>query len=424
MRVLISTWVVIVVAAQGLGISAAHAQDSPGDIAFDVGNVLRPLEARDIGSLRLGAWLLTPVIDIGQTYDDNIFATPENEVDDYITDIDPVITLTSDWNRHQTEFELGGSFGFYQANPDENRRDYSIANTTVLDVWAGTQLTSDLLYRHAQTPRTSSDNIGAAAEPLRFDQRRASLALARNLSIFTLSLSGAVDRLTYSESKAIGGGTIDNADRDRTTSNYAVTLGYEPFPQSSASLSVGYEDVDYDDSAQFGGPDRDNNGFVIDLSASKTISDLWSIDLNLGYHAREFADPDLDDLSGSKAIILGADVQWDPTPITSVTATFLRRSYETSEPGASAIVGTFATLGVEHQLLRQLVFSAGLDYNFSDYDGAAREDNDYGLTLGLEYPLMRFLAMQADYSYRERDSTDDSADYDKNTAYLGLRLSF
>jgi hypothetical protein len=423
-RVLISTWIIIAVAMQGLAISSARAQDTAGNIAYDLSNALSPLEARGIGSLRLGAWLLTPVVNIGQTYDDNIFARPDDEVDDFITEVDPVITLASDWNRHQTAFELGGSFGFYQENPDENRHDYSIANTTVLDIWAGTQLTTDLLYRHAQTPRTSPDNIGASAEPLRFDERRASLEFSRDLSIFTLSLSGTVKRLTHSKSKAVGGGTIDNADRDRTDTGYAISLGYEPFPQTSASLSVGYEDVDYDDSAQFGGPDRDNNGLAIDLSATKSFSELWVIGLNLGYRSREFADPSLDDLSGSSALVLGADVQWAPTRLTSLTATLARRSYETTQAGASAIVSTFATLGVQHQLLRHLEVSGGLDYNLSDYEGATREDRDYGLSLGLEYTLMRFLAIEAEYSYRERDSNDDSADYDKNTAYLGLRLSF
>ncbi|MBK1620647.1 hypothetical protein CKO42_19880 [Lamprobacter modestohalophilus] len=424
MRALISTSIVMAVAVQGLSISAAQAQDSAGDIAFDVSDALRPLEARGIGSLRLGAWLMTPVVNIGQTYDDNIFATPDDKVDDFITDIDPAITLASDWNRHQTAFKLDGSFGFYQENPDENRRDYSIANTTVFDVWAGTRLTTDLLYRHAQTPRTSPDNLDASAEPLRFDQRQAGLVLSRDLSIFTLSLSGTMKRLTYSNSEAVGGGTINNSDRDRTDSGYAITLGYQPFPQTSASLSLGYEDTDYDDAAQFGGPDRDNNGLTIDLNASKTISELWVIGLNLGYHQRNFADPSLDDLSGSKAIILGADVQWNPTRLTSVTATLLRRSYETTEAGASSIVSTFGTLGLEHQLLSQLVVSAGLDYNLSDYEGATREDHDYGLSLGLEYALMRFLAIEAEYSYRQRDSNVDSAGYDKNTAYLGLRLSF
>ena len=112
----------------------------------------------------------------------------------------------------------------------ENYQDFYIQNDTTLDVAYGTRLNTGLLYRHAHTPRTSSDDLAGSAEPLMFNQGIFSLGFERDLSIFTLGVNGAVDRITYLDSKAIGGGTIDNSDRDRTQSNVAVGLGYVPLP--------------------------------------------------------------------------------------------------------------------------------------------------------------------------------------------------
>lgn len=402
----------------------ARAQDDPAEIAYDLSVTERPLNNQGPGFARLGGWTLTPRLDLGLRYDDNIYATPNDEIDDLITTIVPVASLASDWNRHQVEFEAGGSIGLYETNTDEDYHDYYFQNSTVLDVVQGTQLSTDLLYRHAYTPRTSSANIGAAKEPLTYDQRAASLGLKRDISIFTLSLSGGIDRLTYAKSQAIGGGTINNSDQDRTQTNLGMRLGYEPIPTATAYLGIGYQDVDYDDPTRFGGPDRNNSGFSIDLGGSKTISDLWVIDLAIGYKPRNFADSSLEDISGLNALTLRGDVLWNPTALTSVMGTLSRQTYETTEPGASAIVSTFGALNVEHQLLQSLVITAGLDYNDSEYDGSSRNDRDFGLSAGLNYTLTRFASLRAEYSYRERDSTDNTADYDKNLAQIALRLSF
>ncbi|MEA3641102.1 MAG: outer membrane beta-barrel protein [Lamprobacter sp.] len=406
----------------------ARAQD-PSQIAYNISVGQRPfetqrlLDAYDIGSARLGAWLLTPVLQLTETSNSNIFATADNEIDDFITSIRPEVELESDWNRHQTLFKIGADSGLYRDNSDENYNDYHFSNRTRLDISHGTRLTADLRYRHAHTPRSSAENVGAAAEPLEFDQRTAALGLKRSLGIFTAGITGEIERVTYSKSNAIGGGTIDNSDRDRTETRISTRLGYEPFAESTAYLEISLNDVDYDDPTKLGDPNRDNSGFTIDLGAKKIISNLWVIDVGLGYHPRDFANSDLDDISGTQALTLRGEALWNPTALTSVIGSLRRQTYETTVQNASAVVNTFLALNVEHQLLRSLTLNAGLNYSDSDFVGSARTDRDSGVSAGLEYVLTRFISLRADVRYRQRDSSLDSADYDQHLAEIGLRLS-
>lgn len=406
----------------------AQAQD-PSEIAYDISVGQRTLETQrlleryDIGSARLGAWLMTPILELNQIFDDNIFATPDDEIDDRITTIRPEVELESDWNRHQLLFEAGAEIGLYQDNGDEDYQDYDFRNRTQIDISHGTRLTADLSYAHEHTPRSSSENIGAAAEPVEFDRRTAKLGLDRSLGILTAGINGEIERLTFSKSNRIGGGTIDNSDRDRTETRFAARLGYEPFAESTAYLEIGFRDIDYDDPTVRGGPDRDSDGISIDLGANKIISEVWVIDLGLGYNPRRFADRQLDDITGAEALTLRGEALWNPTALTSVIGTLRRRTYETTVQDASAVVNTFGALNVEHQLLRSLTLDAGLNYSYSDFVGSSRDDRDSAVSAGLEYVLTRFVSIRADYRFRQRNSSVDRADYDKHLAQIGLRLS-
>lgn len=428
MRTLISALTASSILGQLLATPLARAQD-PSEIAYNISVGQRPLEtqrlldAHDIGSARLGAWLMTPILQLSETYDTNIFATPDNEVDDIITSIRPEVELESDWNRHQILFKAGADIGLYRHNSDEDYRDYDLRNRTRLDISHGTQFTADLRYKHAHTPRSSTENIGNAAEPLQFDQRTANLGLRRALGTLTAGINGEIKRITYSKSEAIGGGTLDHSDRDRTETRLSARVGYEPFAESTAYLEIGLRDVDYDDPTKFGDPDRDSTGFNIDLGAKKIISDLWVIDLGLGYNPRQFADDRLDGVTGAQALTFNGKALWNPTALTSIIATLRHQTYETTQENASATVNTFGALHLEHQLLRSLNLDAGINYSYSDYSGSPREDRDSGVSAGLEYVLTRFVSIRADYRYRQRDSSLDSADYDKHLTQIGLRLS-
>ena len=196
-----------------------------------------------------------------------------------------------------------------------------------------------------------------------------------------------------------------------------------PFPESTAYLDIGYQEVKYDDPTKFGGPNRDNSGFTADLGATKTFSDLWTIELGVGYRPRNFDDKSLENLTGAKALSFFGNLGWNITRLTTVNATVSRLSTEATEQDASAVVSTFGALNVEHQLLRSLTLNAGTDYNFSNFEGSPREDRDFGLNLGLQYNLVRYVSVRADYGYRERDSTENDSDYDRNTFYVGLQFS-
>ncbi len=384
----------------------------------------RPIQTYDAQATRLGAWLLFPGLEIEQSYDSNIYATLNNEVDDFITILKPRARLDSDWSVHDVQLEIGGDFGFYSDITEEDFQDYYAVNGNRIEIVRNTDLITRLLYRHAHVPRSAPDSTNASAEPLVYDLLSGLLGFERDVAIFSLRVDGKVQDIKYEDSDRVGGGTIDNSDRDRTVIDGGFRLTYAPSAGNEAYFSTRLRDIKYDDSTRNGGPDRDNSGFDLTLGANKTVSDLWVVDVYLGYAPSYYADATLDDVTGGRAIVLGAELLWNPTALTSVIGNLDRRTYQTTELGASALVNTSLSLRVEHKLTRSLLLDGGIGYDYGDYVGSPREDNTYLAEVGAEYFFTRLISLRTGYAYRERTSTQRVSEYDKHRAFLQLRFNY
>ena len=81
-------------------------------------------------------------------------------------------------------------------------------------------------------------------------------------------------------------------------------------------------------------------------------------------------------------------------------------------------------VGVDHELLRNLVLSAQAEYQMDDYlnsdplTGLTREDDFYLLQAGATYNINRNVYLRGTYSYSTRDSNVFGRDYDRNLFLL------
>jgi len=406
--------------AQGLGAESAEK----ASVDYNRSVAERPIEIYQKRLVQLGAWQLLPGIELEEKYDSNIYATPNDEKDDFITILKPRLSLQSDWSVHEIKFEAGGDFGFYGDYTDENYQDYYIRNSDRFEIVRDTFLIAGALYQHAHEPRSSADNIYSSAEPITYDLLSGTLGFERSLGIISLRVDGRIDDITYDDSDMIGGGYIDNSIRDRTVVDGGIRLGYKPMEGSEAYFKARMNETSYDDSTKYGGPDRDNSGFEISAGLSKTISDLWVFDAYLGYAPSDYVDDSLEDISGGDAVILGASVLWNPTALTSVIGSLNRRTYQTTESGASAQIDTSLSLSLQHKLTQSIILDAGLGYSNQNYAGASREDDFYNAGLGASYFFTSLISVRGSYGYQERDSTSDSNEFDKHTVSLQLRVNY
>lgn len=373
----------------------------------------RPYEPLGI---RLGGFLLSPMIEVTETYDDNIFVDESDEVDDFITDIKPSFALLSNFSRHALNLSGSADIGRYADNSDENFEDYGLGFDGRIDVTSKANLSGGAAYAQKHEDRGSPDDV-KGTEPTEFTTVSANAALFHEFGRFNGTLSGEFIRYDFEDVDISPGGKINQDDRDRDEHLVALRLGYEIVPEYEAYVKGSYNTRDYDAAVDDNLLNRDSDGFEVVAGARIDLTGLLVGDVFVGYHEQYYDDSALSTASGASA---GASLTWTVTPLTTVRGSLSRSVVETTSAGASSYLATVVGVGVDHKLLRNLQIGASVSYENDDYEGISRSDDLFEAGLSLDYYWTRNLFVGVAYDFRSRDSDVSGGDYTQNRVMLRI----
>lgn len=372
----------------------------------------------DALGVHLGGFYAYPSVRTSEIYNDNIFARPDHTDGDFITEVAPELSLQSNWNNHELNFDAGAAAGYYADHTGEDYVDYHFGTDGRLDVTRDDQLTGAFMYRREHEDRSSPDDRQGKF-PTEYDLFRTEIGDQNRFGRFTVKIDGRLDRYNYFDVEAENGATINNDDRDRLSSLGSVTVSYEIVPDYEAYVRASYNRQDYD-------TDRDNEGFNRNSQGFETVAglaiDLGGVtraDIFAGYQSQFYEDSAFDTVQGPS---FGAALTWNVTGITTVTATLTRTLQETTTPGAAGYFATDAILNIDHELLRNLILNVYGGYSNRDYEGISRNDDLWLAGAGAEYLMNRYMSLEAKYRFDTRDSSESDEDYTRNLILLSLVL--
>jgi hypothetical protein len=87
---------------------------------------------------------------------------------------------------------------------------------------------------------------------------------------------------------------------------------------------------------------------------------------------------------------------------------------------AAPYIATRYGARIDHELLRNLIVGAGVEFGKRDYDGIALNDDTTHVDVGADYLLSRRWALRARYAHDELDSNALGRDYEVNQFTVGL----
>ena len=371
--------------------------------------------------IRLGSFLLYPKLTLSQSYDDNIYSTDDSEESDLITIVSPSFQLISNWNNHELAISAGADIGRYWDNGDEDFEDYSLKAEGIVDITRRAKFSGSLDYARLHEDRGSPDDPGAIAEPTEYSLIDGRVAFTQRFNRLSLSVGGIFKQYDYDDVSKVGGGSINNDDRDRDESEVYVRVGYLILPDTryEAFVLASYNDRDYD-AAVDDAPssvNRDSSGYEIVGGLRIELARKIFGDVFAGYRSQDYDDGLLDTISGPS---FGAALTWNATGLTTAKLDIKRTIEETTQIGASGYFATSIGLSVDHELLRNLLIGAKANYAVNDYEGISRQDDHYGGHLYGKYMLHRNFYATLTYDYRQRDSNLSGDDFTKNLIMLKL----
>lgn len=375
---------------------------------------------------RVGSFVVKPRLRLDGEFNDNIFATDTGEQSDFITTVSPNVVVQSDWGNHMLRFQGGADIGRYLDSNSENFEDYRIGADGRLDVTRRTKIRGGVGYRRDHERRSSPDDV-SGIEPTIFDVLSATLEASQTFNRLTVTLGGVFDRYNFDDVARANGTVINNDDRDRDQIEGSAKLAYEIAPRYQAFVRGAYNVRNYDTAVDDNGVNRDSDGYEMVGGVSVDFGGITFGDFYAGYRSQKYDDSRLATASGP---VVGADVTWNVTPLTTVVGSLSRVIRESTSrdanTGAFASGRFFTTVGlsVNHELLRNVILGADISASQDDFEGIDRTDNIYRAGVNAKYLLNRYASLGGEYRFRMRNSDVNSADFSENVFLLRLQVQY
>lgn len=352
----------------------------------------------------VGAMTLFPELGVEVLFNDNVFATEDNEKDDTAVLFSPEVRLNSESSRHRAELGANADVARYADFDSEDYEDYRFWATGDTPVGDG-EVSAALRLNAVHEDRTSPDDA-RGTELTKFNDNSLYLDYTYRPGRLFARVDGRFRVLDF-DSTDTPTGSVDNDDRDRDLRDFGLRVGYSLSPNFAGYGELRVDDIKYNDTFDRNGFERSSDGFQLRAGTQIDLSEIISGELYLGYEEREYDDSRFSNADGP---IFGGDLTWNATGLTTVTFAAHRGIDNTTIVGASGITKSVIGVGVDHELLRNLIISVDADFMNDDFDGISREDDALGFSVGGRYLMNRYALVDFGYSYLDRDTSPSTSD--------------
>jgi hypothetical protein len=355
----------------------------------------------DALGVRLGAFTLFPEVAGGITRDSNIYADDVDSISDSILQVSPGVAINSDWGRHKLNLGVDADIFRYSDYDTEDHVDYSAWGEGRLDVSRARFFVGAVSHARLHEDRDSPDDA-RGFEPTKFYRNTASISYETPRAPRQLHtrLTGEYRKLEFEDSLAANG-LVNNDDRDRQRLRGTARFGYGLDSEYSLFLQGSAHSVEYDDQFDDGGFERSSTGYEFALGTTFDFSGKTFGDVFVGYLSETYDDPRFDEIDG---LSFGAKIFWNISGLTTVNFS-ARREVEPTTIGETG--GTNVKrfgVGVDHELLRNLILSLALNATQVEFKGIERQDDIRSANFAARYIMNRRLELTLGYSYRQRES--------------------
>jgi len=369
----------------------------------------------DAVGVPVGGLTLYPTLAAGVSGDDNIFrgSVPSS---DAVWTISPRLDLRSNWDTNA--LQLFGQLDHYeyQRLTNETRSNWMLGGAGQLDFGPGSFLSNQTSYFDTHEARTSPDLSLLALSPTQYRRIHSDGTLNGQFSLFTLSGEVSYDRFDFDSTQLIGGGVIDNGDRDRNVYQLTGKVGYEIAPQQLVFAQFTYDRRDFDRQFDRNGFDRNSDGYRIDLGTTMMLTPVIQTTAYVGLLRQNYtALPDV------TTVDFNVKVDWFATELMTAHLVASRVIDDTTVAGASSADVRRIGASLDYELLRQFILQPHFDYYDTKFNGITRDDRSVGAGLEARYLLNGNLALYTGYSFQQRTTNAAGRDYTDNIVTLGVR---
>jgi polysaccharide biosynthesis protein VpsM len=368
---------------------------------------------QDAASVEFGSFDLTPTVDVGFRYDDNVTRSNTNEITSWSQIISPQLVLLNSFGSSQVRLGYRLRNERFFSSQADNYTDHFFNAAVEYELNARHRLDVGINYTDGHEDRGTGFSIGnaeAIASPDQFKQGEFDL-------LYSYGAFNADGRLEANFN-------ITNRDYDLNTPLYMArdriftTLGgaffYRIGAATDATFDIIYTDVNYKFDLDSASPlDSQQISYLVGLKWEATAQ--TSGFAKVGYQEKDFDSALREDFDG---IDWAAGVVWEPVEYSTVEFTTRNDTNETNGEG-NFIKGRNYKVEWRHEWLERVRSTASYTWGTDRYEGQTvsadvREDDLVRFKTSLFYQFRRWMNIEVGYIYDQRDSNRTNIEYDRN----------
>jgi hypothetical protein len=378
------------------------------------------IEPADIpGNIHVGQLEIHPSLSVKEEYNDNIYQVASHEAGSAITTISPGIAFQLPLQKHLLNMDCRAEFiepSRHQNYEADNYfanimldLDFNRLNIQVGDNWKRDSVAPD----HEEDIRND------------YYQNRFFLDASYKLAD-RYKIKGFYRNEDRDFNKFHKDGLDPELD-NYTQNEVGFNLFYRFLPLTSALVEYGYANKNNNDMG-LPSTDSDTQRWWLGLTWEATSKITGTI--KGGYTYRDY-DGDIDNFNGFG---MKGDLKYKLTSYTTIGLNGFRKPVDTSVTEEEGVYGPYyvstgGTLSANHKLTHKITANAHVSYRNDDYQekgtaGKRRDDDRYGIGVGVNYQIQDWLGCEASYSYVDNDSNVDVEEYQTNIIAGKISLAF
>jgi len=379
----------------------------------------RPRPDYEAIGMKAGGFTLYPRVTVEAVHDDNIYAVATGEQSDVIWRVKPEVAARSNWSRHAVGAFASASVNRYADFDTENTEEYTLGFNGRLDVERGSYISASAQWQALTEPRTAitaGTPAGATAKPVEYYLWSGNLTGVKEFN--RLRLTGKLDTKSFDYDDQ-GSLTFNQNNRDRDEFYYGGKAEYAISPDTAVFASLVGNTKEYDTAVA----GRDSDGYVATVGANFDLSQAVRGELEAGYMSQSYDNPLYGDIDGLSA---KGRVEWFPTELTTLNVAGSRSIEESTAPGSQGYLANSVSVGIDHELLRNVLLAANASYGKDKYEGVDRDDKRTGLNASAAYLLNRNVGLFLTYTYLKQESsgTAKGSSFTDNKLAASVALQF
>lgn len=356
------------------------------------------------------------------SFDDNVIAAPRPVADRVLT-LAPALSLHSGPHPWNVKAWVGAEEVRHASHPAFDHRDLRAGARVWAESWDRSRAHLGVEWERRHELPGTVETLGAASLPVPVDRLGGDGAILLRHGRFLLGGTMALKRLRYQDVAAIGGGVIDQRHRDRVEVVTRQRAGVAPTSMLDLFVETAQGARIYERPTPVLGIDRGSQSNDVAVGAALDMTERMVGEIVWGRTHRQYASPWFAPLSetvyrGRLAVSL--------TALTSLSGRVWRSVEETGALLQSAAIDSGWRVGVEHELLRQLVLSVDGGKTTRRYVGLAGDlrEEDVSVRGGGEYRIDHRWFIGLDGRWDDRVSTVPGGEFTRTrvTLVMGARL--